>query len=1028
MPVWLPSCLKPSPEKDERNDGNKRNVESDSSEGGKSRRSSIAEERKVSTQVRLEKRSGIGFGLTISGGVDKDGSPRVSKMRAGGIAQRSDLLQVGDLIKAVNAIKTTGLRHDEVINLLKNAGDVVNLLIEYEVPMMPEENGIQVLTKLIEVCLPKEGMGYGFTIRGGVHSDASKTRPITVTQIRTGGPADREGTMKIGDHIVSVGGITLNKHGHQEALTVISQAAQEAVFVLEYDVSVMDAVTNANGPLLIEVAKTPGAHLGVSLNSTMRAGKPCVVIDSIKPASIADRCGALHIGDEIRAIDGSTTDSMTVAEAMQLLQSALEQIKLEILPVSQFTPRLTYPHTKVQSVSQTIARSSSRPSTPVSYSTISNYNTLPSHASLAAQRASTLPGSRRGNKKHPSNLSLSSSVNGLVSGTQVCHTETLDMTLNSPNGDYGLMLEGGVFASDVLGTPAIVAFLEPGGVAERSGVLNIGDRILAINGVYTEDVTLDDAHLMLRESGPRCMLQVEFDIAESVVPSSGTFHIKLPMTSSGLGITVSAPKNRKRGDPLLISHIKKGSVAHRIGGIEAGDKLLAIDGILLDQCSVEDAAQILKEADEIVRLRLKKDEAFSDEADGAVNYSVELVRHGGPLGVTISGTEEPFDPIIISGLTEGGLAGRTGAIHVGDRILAINGISLRGQTLNNAIHLLKTAGDRVHLKISKQNKNNNDGSLIDDDKFTYVTNGDQSNQDVTKGVSALETWNVSSIDTGYHSNRKARNYQGMMSPATRRSRHGKGSSRNRKGQRRTRSASRNRSNQYHENYRSPISDDDWDVSRVHRRYGDERLHSDRDDSSFDRCIPKNNFQHSKQTSDLVNEITASLNMVSSNLDFSGHYRNGKESSFGTSRSSTLPNSSRSTSFSLQEPLMHKTISAELHKVILYKDTDVEDFGFSVSDGVYENGVFVNMIRPGGPASRNGNIKTFDRILQINGTRTRDFDCCMVVPLIADSGNSLELLLSRTQSETPVNGTEKEYKDSSLSTAAEISNVSSLQTL
>ncbi len=51
---------------------------------------------------------------------------------------------------------------------------------------------------------------------------------------------------------------------------------------------------------------------------------------------------------------------------------------------------------------------------------------------------------------------------------------------------------------------------------------------------------------------------------------------------------------------------------------------------------------------------------FTDEPEvsGAITYSVELVRHGGPLGITISGTEEPFDPILISGLTGGGLAER----------------------------------------------------------------------------------------------------------------------------------------------------------------------------------------------------------------------------------------------------------------------------------------------------------------------------------------------------------------------------------
>ena len=42
--------------------------------------------------------------------------------------------------------------------------------------------------------------------------------------------------------------------------------------------------------------------------------------------------------------------------------------------------------------------------------------------------------------------------------------------------------------------------------------------------------------------------------------------------------------------------------------------------------------------------------------NACVTYTVELQKQNGPLGITISGTEEPFDPIIISGLSDGGLA------------------------------------------------------------------------------------------------------------------------------------------------------------------------------------------------------------------------------------------------------------------------------------------------------------------------------------------------------------------------------------
>lgn len=45
---------------------------------------------------------------------------------------------------------------------------------------------------------------------------------------------------------------------------------------------------------------------------------------------------------------------------------------------------------------------------------------------------------------------------------------------------------------------------------------------------------------------------------------------------------------------------------------------------------------------------------------------------------------------------------RTGAIHVGDRILAINSVSLKGKPLSEAIHLLQMAGETVTLKIKKQ--------------------------------------------------------------------------------------------------------------------------------------------------------------------------------------------------------------------------------------------------------------------------------------------------------------------------------------
>lgn len=50
------------------------------------------------------------------------------------------------------------------------------------------------------------------------------------------------------------------------------------------------------------------------------------------------------------------------------------------------------------------------------------------------------------------------------------------------------------------------------------------------------------------------------------------------------------------------------------------------------------------------------------------------------------------------------------------------------------------------------------------------------------------------------------------------------------------------------------------------------------------------------------------------------------------------------------------VPQEVTKVTLFKDTVYEDFGFSVSDGLYERGIFVNTVRKGGPADVCGLLK------------------------------------------------------------------------
>uniref|UniRef100_A0A8C5QNZ0 Glutamate receptor interacting protein 2 n=1 Tax=Leptobrachium leishanense TaxID=445787 RepID=A0A8C5QNZ0_9ANUR len=521
----------------------------------------------------------------------------------GCFAPRSDQLNIGDYIKSVNGINLTRLRHEEIISLLKNVGERVVLEVEYELPPAIPDAGAAIIPKTIEITLCKEGNSFGFVMRGGAHEDWHKSRALVITYVRPGGPADREGTLKLGDRLLCVDGISLHNVPHADTLAILRQCGQEAVFQIEYDVALMDTVTNASGPLLVEIAKPAGCALGISLSAGTLRNKQVIIIDRVKAASVVERCGALHPGDHILSIDGTSTEHCSLMEATQLLASTTENVKLEILPAHH-------------------SRMTLRP---------------------------------------PETVSLASSTVG--PGGQIIHTESTEIVLRGdPLNGFGVQLQGGIFATETLSSPPLIRFIEPDSPAERCGLLQVGDRLLSINGILTEDGTLEEANQLLRDAAlsNKVVLEIEYDVAESVVPSSGTFHVKLPKKRGvELGITISSA-SRKPGEPLIISDIKKGSVAHRTGTLEPGDKLLAIDNIRLENCSMEDAVQILRQCDDLVNLKIRKDEDNSDEQEttGANIYTVELKRYCGPLGITISGTEEPFDPIVISGLTKRGLAER----------------------------------------------------------------------------------------------------------------------------------------------------------------------------------------------------------------------------------------------------------------------------------------------------------------------------------------------------------------------------------
>uniref|UniRef100_A0A8C4QWG3 PDZ domain-containing protein n=1 Tax=Eptatretus burgeri TaxID=7764 RepID=A0A8C4QWG3_EPTBU len=317
-------------------------------------------------------------------------------------------------------------------------------------------------------------------------------------------------------------------------------------------------------------------------------------------------------------------------------------------------------------------------------------------------------------------------------------TMTVELIGDPPGGGFGILLQGSTFSRTAA---PLVAYIEPESPADRSGMLQVGDRLLVINGISTCGLSVAEAARYLQEAAlaGSAKLELEFDVAESIVPSSGTFHIKLPKKKgTHIGIKLSC------------------EYPFWTGTLECGVQLLAVGAASLEGATVSEAMQALNRQDGFVRLTIRKNLWHSDTPTpaqealaGMICYTVELRRYGGPLGITISGTETTRDPILISGLSRGGLAEKTGAIHIGDQILAIDGVSLQGRPLSEAIHLLQRAGETVCLNIVKrrwgkdwqlghgQGKQlTSDSSPISDCSLTFPSMD-----------SAVESWDSSTLET-----------------------------------------------------------------------------------------------------------------------------------------------------------------------------------------------------------------------------------------------------------------------------------------
>ncbi|XP_043101273.1 protein scribble homolog isoform X16 [Puntigrus tetrazona] len=294
-------------------------------------------------------------------------------------------------------------------------------------------------------------------------------------------------------------------------------------------------------------------------------------------------------------------------------------------------------------------------------------------------------------------------------------------------------------------TGIFISRIAEGGAAHRDSILNVGDRVISINGVDMTEARHDQAVALLTGTSPTITLLVERDQASAGGASPRTRpHSPPPPEPSDspeqeegdeqLGNHLNCPMEDeypieevtliKAGGPLGLS-IVGGSdhASHPFGinepgvfiskvipnglasqsGLRVGDRILEVNTIDLRHATHQEAVRALLSNKQEIRMLVRR-----DPSPPGMQEIVILKQPGEKLGISIRGGAKghagnPFDPtdegIFISKVSSSGAAARDGRLRVGMRILEVGNNSLLGMTHTEAVRVLRAAGDSLVMLV-----------------------------------------------------------------------------------------------------------------------------------------------------------------------------------------------------------------------------------------------------------------------------------------------------------------------------------------
>ena len=373
-----------------------------------------------------------------------------------------------------------------------------------------------------------DGKSLGFSVVG-LKSEHKGELGIYVQEIQPEGIAGLDGQMREGDQILAIDGQVLDCNiSHQQAIAILQQARGQVALVVARGEAGDDISTSSGQQpdsiipsdwCQVEVIDlvNDGTGLGFGIIGGQQTG---VVVKTILPGGVADRDGRLLPGDFILQINHHWLRGVASEQVASVLRSCGTHVRLVVARPVDPADTTTF----------------HGPAPVLPTQVLSNQSQLEAHLSLSNQSANNMVTLPDFNDKYRVTSGGSGSggttaplpTPAVTGARELPEIETMDVELVKDNQGLGITIAGYTCEREEL-SGIFVKSVTEGSAADKSGMVQVNDQIVEVDGLSLQGYTNQQAVEMLRSTGRVVKLKLvryvhglKFEQLQQAIASSNT--------------------------------------------------------------------------------------------------------------------------------------------------------------------------------------------------------------------------------------------------------------------------------------------------------------------------------------------------------------------------------------------------------------------------------------------------------------------------------------------------------------------------